>query len=707
MKGQNAAESFGPEYTPTSTTLDSDTEGEQKKLLCDRCQKLDLTVDKFIIGAGSSIADTPNYTQHYQARKTEKQFRVKSGRNWNKFNTIKTLREYRKVCQLCDLIYRAIIRYGKNIKDTTSCSLSWEIHGREPRDDGNGFDNKNRRIRLSWNDNSRYRQEVFLMLVAPHDPRRPNSDAAAKYYKGNHFLGRGFKDDKEKQALIKSWIDLCVHGHERCRDNHDTDKAFRNLMEQSYFGVVDVTDMQLKSLPTRKNGSREPYVALSYVWGKTKQDEPPYTTNRRNVMTHILHGGLETPWEKLPRTIQDAMLITSRLGYRYLWIDSLCIVQDSKSSWQLNANAMHLVYGNARFTICAADGKDSLVGLRAVSSNLRTVRSATMSGHEGLDEIDPQPMSAECGHGVRLMVSRPLEAVINDSVWSQRAWTFQERILSHRCLIFAEGRVYWQCRSIGISQDIHTDGNSKGLSLDPITSPLRTLQELQSRPLLSYMSFVGMYTGRSLTKRSDALAAFQGVSWLLERYMDTNFLFGLPVSHFDLVMLWGLSEVSKPRKPGQGTQMEQQTCTDDQFENCNPQAEHDSFRSEDFPTWAWAGWMGAKMNYQSGIPKKIIDGEVTTLPAQKAQRIPLESGKGKKACLHQNMKKDIFPKGETETEFVNKFKFEENLNFIVLRWPRQEDGEEEAMQDTRLTRVGEQCRHDLVHHITLRQKETN
>ncbi|KAJ5632960.1 hypothetical protein N7490_009299 [Penicillium lividum] len=409
---------------------------------------------------------------------------------------------------------------------------------------------------------------------------------------------------------MKSWIDLCVKDHELCRDNHGSDRAFQDLIKQSYFGVIDVADMQLKSLPCKEGGLPEPYVALSYVWGGQKaQDDPVYTTSRRTVMTHILHGGLETAWEKLPRTIQDAFLIVSRLGYRYLWIDSLCIVQDSKSSWQLNASAMHLVYGNAEFTICAADGEDSSVGLRAAKPVLRTMRPvesareamASVSDPEILDEFDSQPMNAECGPGIRLMVSRPLEAVVSDSVWSKRAWTFQERILSRRCLIFAEGRVYWQCRAIGISQDIYTDGSSKGLSLDPITSPLRTLQELQSRPLWSYMSYVSMYTGRLLTKERDALAAFRGVSWLLERYMDTTFLFGLPASHFDLALLWGLSEASSRRKPGHGSQIGQQTCTVDDLGNCTCRAEQDSFGTEEFPTWAWAGWMGGQMEYQPAM----------------------------------------------------------------------------------------------------------
>lgn len=103
-----------------------------------------------------------------------------------------------------------------------------------------------------------------------------------------------------------------------------------------------------------------------------------------------------TARDQLPQTIQDAILLVTRLGYRYLWVDSLCIVQDSKSSWQLNASAMHLIYGNAEFTICAADGKDSSVGLRATKAIQRVLPSTTnsrdtlglMSDSDALEDID-------------------------------------------------------------------------------------------------------------------------------------------------------------------------------------------------------------------------------------------------------------------------------------------------------------------------------
>ena len=476
---------------------------------------------------------------------------------------------------------------------------------------GTNFVNSTRRVRLSWNETTGNAQEAYLVFVAPRDPLRPNSDATSRWERETHFLGREFGDQKEKQALIKSWLDLCVQEHsEECRDRHGTEMEFKELIKETYFGVIDVADMQLKALPIRK-GMPELYVALSYVWGRKAHDEPPYVTTRANVMTHILHGGLETAWDKLPRTIQDAILLVSRLGYRYIWIDSLCIVQDSDSSWQLNTRAMHLVYGNAHFTICAADG-DSSAGLGAVKPILRAMRPAqsareamaSVNGVEYEDAYNSQPISTECAPGVRLMVTRPLEAVVNDSVWNKRAWTFQERILSRRCLVFAEGRVYFQCRSTGISQDIYTDGEGSGWSLDRTNSPLRTLRELQQRPLWFYMKYVNMYTGRHLTKPRDILAAFEGISWLLGRYMEAPSLFGLPTSHFDLALLWNPLETLRFRRPGAPSESDKKTCTQDDLGNCTCQMEQESFGGEEFPTWSWSGWMGGRIEYQLGM----IDG---------------------------------------------------------------------------------------------------
>jgi heterokaryon incompatibility protein (HET) len=260
---------------------------------------------------------------------------------------------------------------------------------------------------------SRTTQEIYLVCVAAKDAQRPKSEAMSRSEQKSHFLGREFGDQKEKQALIKSWLDLCSKEHDdTCRHKHGTEQAFRRLIRETYFGVIDVIDMQLKALPVKEDGEPQRYVSLSYIWGKTPHNEPPYQTTRSNVMRHILHGSLEAAAGKLSRTIQDAISLVSRVGERYLWIDSLCIVQDSPISWELNAEAMHLVYGNAFFTICAADG-DASTGLRALHVGHRRSPFETTGPNQqenlgsNMREKDKlsRPITGQCAPGVRLMVT--------------------------------------------------------------------------------------------------------------------------------------------------------------------------------------------------------------------------------------------------------------------------------------------------------------
>ncbi|KAM5341374.1 hypothetical protein ACJ41O_014405 [Fusarium nematophilum] len=590
----------------STTLIGVDSAQNGKGFLCDRCVSVDFSLDKFIVSKPTAMVDMVQNRYSYESRKSNDNFRLNSGASLKNFSTLRDLQDRRDVCAFCDLAFRAIERYSGStaVDDTTSCSLRWEVHGREA-DSQSVFVNCTRRIRLTWNEKTGNTQEVYVIYVAPRDILRPNSDATSRWERETRFLGRDFGDQKEKQALIKSWLDLCIHEHsDECRDTHGTRVEFRKLIEETYFGVIDVADMQLKSLPIGNDRHPEPYVALSYVWGRKSHDDPPYVTKRANIMTHILHGGLETAWEKLPRTIQDSILLVSRLGYRYLWIDSLCIVQDSNSSWQLNAQAMHLVYGHALFTICAADGRDCSSGLRAAQPILRALGPVShgnqVPGAASRDVDDPRPICADVGDRLRLMVTRPLEAMISDSEWDTRAWTFQERILSRRCLIFAEGRVFFQCRTTCMSQDIYSDGNSKGWSLDRANSPLRTLRELQQRPLWFYLMYIRMYTGRQLTKPRDVLAAFKGVAWLLEEYMSARSLFGLPTSHFDLAVLWSPLEAVRRRQPrapsGSGA-----SCVQDALGNCICKVEQESFGGTDFPSWSWSGWMGGRIEYQSSM----------------------------------------------------------------------------------------------------------
>ncbi|KAK8118424.1 Heterokaryon incompatibility protein [Apiospora kogelbergensis] len=596
--------------------------------------QLDLGVHKFIIGS-SKFGQSNSIA-------------LNSGDSKRIFSCLEQVKKRCSACSFCDLAYRAVQRYsGIRVSTDAPLYLTWEVDGRQITE-GDRIVNRTRRIRLSWRETDGKQESVYLVLVAPKSSRRINSDAYTANAIDSHFLGRGLLENKEKQALMKSWIDLCVDQHgSKCTETHATSHDFKKLIRSTFFGVVDVLDMQLKALPV-VNGKPERYVALSYVWGKNPLNGKAYTTTRANVMIRIQHGGLESAWERLPRTIQEAILLVARLGERYIWIDSLCIVQDSTSSWELNAKAMHLVYGNAHFTICAADG-DVDMGLRAISHTLHPTspisqhkRTATTSSPpivsinhmmlprkrapspapgskldfpsshgmtteevrgtlRSAETADLPPLTTECLPNVRLLVSKPPEAVIEDSIWYKRGWTFQERLLSRRCLIFAEGQLFFQCRSTVISQHIFTDGGINGWSLDWTNSPLRTLGELPRRAFWFYMKCVPLYTGRNLTKPKDILAAFRGTSWILQKQFNAPLFYGLPSSHFDLALLWMPCKQLDRRRQKSQHKSNALSCSQDETGNCKCKKEDDDYGGKEFPSWSWSGWMGGKADYASNM----------------------------------------------------------------------------------------------------------
>lgn len=506
-------------------------------------------------------------------------------------------RSEEKDCSLCKLVWGAIKLYSNGIADFDSegsvdqgteddvdsegaarrdgvqnaalnsqCFMVWELDGRQAidesmdtgpsEDNDTRYSNVSRRIRFWWTPRANEKLESYILFVPPPDPMVPNADG--NKYRSSQFLAREFQPERSQYALIKSWLEICEKQHgPDCTGTYETTR-FENLRRQTWFGVIDVVRMKLCKLP-ENNGHPEPYVALSYVWGKQepREDRPDHRTKRANVTQRTQSGGIEE--RHLPKTIWQAIQLTRDLGLGFIWIDSLCIVQDSASSFKLNAAEMDLIYGNAYLTICAADGN---------------------TADDGLAALDPQnadkPLAEYVGD-MRLLVSRPSEKVIKDSVWDQRGWTFQERILSRRCLVFVAGRFYFQCRRGSISQDIYPDATGRGLSMEGQTSPLRTLSWLQSRPIWFYMECVSLYTGRHLTESADILPAFEGVAGLIRTRMHGGeFLYGLPPSHFDLALLWEPSSAQRRRQRD--------------LSNLNKYSQIEN----ELPSWSWAGWMDAK-----------------------------------------------------------------------------------------------------------------
>ncbi|KAG4420128.1 hypothetical protein IFR04_006787, partial [Cadophora malorum] len=174
------------------------------------------------------------------------------------------------------------------------------------------------------------------------------------------------------------------------------------------------------------------YVALSYVWGQANF----LTTLRSNVSEFQEQGA----FSKIipPRTIQDAIKLTEGIGFQYLWVDALCIVQDEDESKRLLISNMDAIYGHAALTIIAASGTNADAGLGGVKS-----RSA-----------ERQIPSRVMGPGWKLGVFTAFDAALMYSTHAKRGWTYQEGCMSPRCLVILDGKAFFSCRESIWREDV-------------------------------------------------------------------------------------------------------------------------------------------------------------------------------------------------------------------------------------------------------------
>ncbi|RDW66361.1 hypothetical protein BP6252_09996 [Coleophoma cylindrospora] len=182
------------------------------------------------------------------------------------------------------------------------------------------------------------------------------------------------------------------------------------------------------------NDSRTEYLALSHCWGKS---EILVLTDKNQ--NRLFQG---FPISDLAQTFQDAISVTRRLGYQYLWIDSLCIVQKSKEDWEREAPTMKDVYSNAACVIAAIapwDCTESLFAEQnplAASPCLVSVAGGNQKFFNGIYAFPPSRYNDD--------------AWDNDIRFSRlrsRAWCFQEEYLAKRIIYFGQYQVYVSCKS--------------------------------------------------------------------------------------------------------------------------------------------------------------------------------------------------------------------------------------------------------------------
>ena len=245
-------------------------------------------------------------------------------------------------------------------------------------------------------------------------------------------------------------------------------------------------ELNIKLLETK--GMKGKYCALSHCWGpKDKLPLQTFTYNQREHEKGIMP-------ERLPRTFKEALMITKGIGIDYLWIDSLCIIQDSTDDWERESRVMGSLYEKATLMIAASDAPDSSKGCCSIVQRPEP-KIVTMPFVDkrnrllGQLHFSPVPVG-ECD---------PTKSLLN-----KRAWAFQERHMSRRKVFFMPGGITWSCKERMVDE-----------------RNIESYLEIGRTARLPWLTILTDYSGMDLTKASDRLPAILGIAEELDK-LDHN-----------------------------------------------------------------------------------------------------------------------------------------------------------------------------------------
>ncbi|KLU89992.1 hypothetical protein MAPG_08959 [Magnaporthiopsis poae ATCC 64411] len=366
------------------------------------------------------------------------------------------------------------------------------------------------------------------------------------------LFGRKVEQDAIDWPCVTRWMRACEGRHAISRPGSGPGRVPKVAQDTGLqLLAIDVEQLCVLPLPP---GAR--YMALSYMWGKDQKVK----LRTANADAMATPGYLDTPDGRPSLTIVHAIQVSKHLGCRYLWVDALNIKQDDEANIVFNTGKMDQVYADAWVTIAAVAGTDADAGLPGVAPGVRRSR---------------RQVRVQVADGVVLanMLEWDSEA-LNGTRWNTRGWTYQERLLSPRMLIFAEDQMHYKCQGgCNWREEMHMDEDGSAV-LAPF-DPRHQLDVEEADVFEVYAAAVAEYTKRAFSSLSDRLRGFQGVLNRLEAPFRGPFYQGIPASTFVDGLLW------------------------------TPHADGGSHhRIPEFPSWSWAGWSGPVVyaaNADSGL----------------------------------------------------------------------------------------------------------
>ncbi|KAF1811671.1 HET-domain-containing protein [Eremomyces bilateralis CBS 781.70] len=401
-----------------------------------------------------------------------------------------------------------------------------------------------------------YRYLYNLTFCYTHDPVR-------------HYTPQsGFTGSEECLVQAKRWIQTCTQSHRKCNSADKEDWYPTRLLD-----IGNQEDPSLRLVLKSEERFQGGYASLSHCWGKFQ------IARLLKCNLGALRKSIDP--KTLSETFQEAINVTRFLGVRYIWIDSLCIVQDDDMDWMQESAQIKDVYSRALINLAASASTDGSGGLFRSRRPDLLPAFTTATSWPGKEHI--------------CVWNDTWSMEVRDAPLNQRGWVLQEQLLSPRILHFGESQVYWGCSEMDACE-IFPNGRPHhvvyewGKNRDSFAPHLRKsspeeLTDTDRHAELSYRwrSLVETYSLCHLSYEDDKLVAFSGIAKYYQFEGNNGYLAGLWRSDLLVQLLWAANHerhfisTEGPEKPRQ-------------------------YRA---PSWSWAAVNGPVVYY---VARRISEG---------------------------------------------------------------------------------------------------
>ncbi|KAF4865093.1 Proline-rich receptor-like protein kinase PERK9 [Colletotrichum siamense] len=300
-------------------------------------------------------------------------------------------------------------------------------------------------------------------------------------------------------TLFKEWLRVCDEEH-----NHQ----FESEVELPT-RVLDVgtNENPILRLHEKQRSTFGQYVALSHCWG-TGQHFKTLKSNIDKFRQCI-------DFEELPRTFKEAIEVTRKLKFRYLWIDSLCIIQDDPTDWEREAASMEHVFSSASITIAASSARSSSEGFLPTRKEQQSF------------------LAIKAPSGGTLFIRKSIDNFrrdVEESALNQRGWVLQERALARRIIHFTSSQVYWEC-GLGVHcETLMKLRNRRAAFLGDSDFPNSALAYFKGARILLFQSLYQTYSTLGFSHVPDRSTAIRGLEERLLKAFGSKGGFGAKVN---------------------------------------------------------------------------------------------------------------------------------------------------------------------------------